>query len=331
MLRLLTLITLLLAATQSLAADRLPRLNIAPDSLTVSGISSGGYMAVQYQVAYSKSIAGAGVIAGGPWFCAQDTLSKALGECLKAADRAPDTAALVTAARTAAREQRIDDVAGLAGDRVWLFHGSRDETVGRPVTDALADFYAAFMDRKQIRYETNVPAAHGFPTLDAGIACSTASEPWINDCDYDAAGALLQQLYGPLAEPSKTNGGKLIAFDQARYASATARSSLAPIGYAFVPAPCATGEQCRLHVAFHGCRQGTEVVGRAFVNDAGYNRWAASNRIIVLYPQAKKSLFMPMNPQGCWDWWGYTGPDYATRDAAQMSSVRQMIEALGLR
>ena len=37
------------------------------DEITVSGLSSGGYMAVQYQVAHSSSVAGAGVIAGGPY------------------------------------------------------------------------------------------------------------------------------------------------------------------------------------------------------------------------------------------------------------------------
>jgi hypothetical protein len=52
---------------------------------------------------------------------------------------------------------------------------------------------------------------------------------------------------------------------------------------------------------------------------------------VVLYPQAAKSMFMPLNPQGCWDWWGYTGADYATRDGAQLVTVRRMLEALGLR
>ena len=33
--------------------------------ISVSGISSGGYFAVQFHIAYSKTIMGAGVVAGG--------------------------------------------------------------------------------------------------------------------------------------------------------------------------------------------------------------------------------------------------------------------------
>ena len=64
---------------------------------------------------------------------------------------------------------------------------------------------------------------------------------------------------------------------------------------------------------------------------AGYNRWADANRIVVLYPQAAQSLVAPFNPRGCWDWWGYSGADYAARSGAQLSSVHRMLAALGAR
>eukprot|EP00003_Mantamonas_plastica_P023955 TRINITY_DN439_c0_g1_i2.p2 TRINITY_DN439_c0_g1~~TRINITY_DN439_c0_g1_i2.p2 ORF type:complete len:111 (+),score=24.94 TRINITY_DN439_c0_g1_i2:162-494(+) len=43
--------------------------NIDTSNISVSGISSGGYMAVQYHVAYSRYVKGAAVFAGGPWEC----------------------------------------------------------------------------------------------------------------------------------------------------------------------------------------------------------------------------------------------------------------------
>jgi len=316
-------------AAPALAAEPLPRLELVPGSLTVSGVSSGGYMAVQYQVAHSASVAGAGIVAAGPWYCAQGSIATALGTCMKGEDPAPDAAALAALARQAAADGRIDAPAGLGDDRVWVFHGKRDDRVRRPVSDALVEFYRAFIPAGQIAYETGLDAVHGFPTLDAGMSCDTASEPWLNDCDYDAAGKLLAQLYGELRPPAEARGGKLLAFDQRRYAEPRTESSLAPFGYLFVPESCTKGSPCRVHVAFHGCRQGEEFVGRAFIEDAGYNRWAAANDIVVLYPQVAKSLFMPLNPQGCWDWWGYTGADYATRGGAQVESVRRMLEALG--
>ena len=87
-------------------------------------------------------------------------------------------------------------------------------------------------------------------------------------------------------------------------------------------------ERCRLHIAFHGCRQGADQGGEAFVRDAGYNRWADAHGLVVLYPQARRSLLLPMNPEGCWDWWGYSGARYAVRDGPQVGAVRAMVRAL---
>src|SRR5215207_10617338 len=39
--------------------------NLVPTAITVSGISSGGFFAHQFHVAYSKLVNGAGIIAGG--------------------------------------------------------------------------------------------------------------------------------------------------------------------------------------------------------------------------------------------------------------------------
>ena len=47
------------------AAVNLPALKIDKTQTTVSGLSSGGFMAAQFAVAYSATVAGAGIIAGG--------------------------------------------------------------------------------------------------------------------------------------------------------------------------------------------------------------------------------------------------------------------------
>jgi len=56
----------------------------------------------------------------------------------------------------------------------------------------------------------------------------------------------------------------------------------------------------------HGCAQTLADVDDDFVTKTGINEIAEANNIIVLYPQAKKSMITPSNPQGCWDWWGYS-------------------------
>ena len=47
---------------------KLPKLLVRKNSFTVSGISSGAYMAQQFAVAFSKTVSGTGVVAGGPYF-----------------------------------------------------------------------------------------------------------------------------------------------------------------------------------------------------------------------------------------------------------------------
>ena len=76
----------LLCCSMSLAAPPLPALSAQVQGITVSGISSGAYMAVQYQVARSKSVSGVGAIAGGPYECAAGSTWTALTRCMSPND-----------------------------------------------------------------------------------------------------------------------------------------------------------------------------------------------------------------------------------------------------
>jgi poly(3-hydroxybutyrate) depolymerase len=103
--------------------------------------------------------------------------------------------------------------------------------------------------------------------------------------------------------------------------------SMAEAGFVYVPPACRT-QRCKVHVAFHGCRQTTDDIEERFVREAGYNGWAEANRLIVLYPQAIKRYWGIYNPRGCWDWWGYTGAQYATKEGAQVRAVKSMLDRL---
>lgn len=328
MIRSVVLLVLLVSAGAG-AATPLPRLNLLPGSVTVSGVSSGGYMATQYQVAFSKEVVGAGIIGAGPWLCAQGVITRAMQDCLAGSPGGPDEQLLVAALRASAATGAVDDPSWLAPDRIWIFHGAKDMRIGAAVADSLLRFYKAFVPLQRIRFETRVPAAHGFPTLTDGGACDVDASPWILACGYDAAGEMLKYLYGDLVAPAAEPGGELREFAQSGYVEHGALASMAESGFVYLPKDCAAGARCRVHVVFHGCRQGIGFIGRSFAKQAGYNRWADANRIVVLYPQARKSFFWPVNPRGCWDWWGYSGADYASRTGAQLSAVRRMLTALG--
>jgi poly(3-hydroxybutyrate) depolymerase len=64
--RLLSLLLVALVCPIAGAADPLPSYNVDLGETSVSGISSGAYMAVQMGIAYSEIVTGVGVFAGGP-------------------------------------------------------------------------------------------------------------------------------------------------------------------------------------------------------------------------------------------------------------------------
>ena len=66
------LATIAIAVPASGSPAGLPQLDIT--GVYVTGVSSGGFMATQLQVAYSGVFDGAGVIAVGPYDCGQGTV-----------------------------------------------------------------------------------------------------------------------------------------------------------------------------------------------------------------------------------------------------------------
>ncbi len=289
--------------------------------LSVSGVSSGGYMAGQLHLAHSGTIRRVGIVAAGPYDCARGSMARALSLCANG-DGLTAAASLSRAAEHAAAG-RIDPPARLGEARVWLFHGELDNVVAAPVVAAARDFYRNWLPAAALRLVDDVRAVHGMPTLSSGAPCEQMAEPWLNACGYDAAGAMFAHLFEGDAARGRGDG-RLLRLDQSAHAGA----GFDETAFLYVPKACTADADCGLHVALHGCRQGAGFVGTAFATEAGYNEWADAYRVAVLYPQIAASRIAPMNPLGCWDWWGYTGEHYATRDGAQVRALKQMIDEL---
>jgi poly(3-hydroxybutyrate) depolymerase len=141
---------------------------------------------------------------------------------------------------------------------------------------------------------------------------------------------MLEHLYGPFAAGISSKPGELRTIDQAPYIAATDAKGLAARGWLYVPAACSgRGKpgRCRLHVVFHGCKQGASYLRDEFVRRSGYLAAADAGAVVMLFPQVEPG-FQPLNPNGCWDWWGYGGETYATRRGPQILAVRAMIDDL---
>lgn len=218
---------------------------------------------------------------------------------MKIIEGLPNVEGLVALTHEDATFGYIDAVNHLKDDRVYLFSGSADTVVHPTVMHSLRTYYQHFVASNNIVADFNIPAEHCIPTNEEyGEFCSSLSSPYIGVCEFDGARSALTTLYGELQPAVAPVDANLIRFSQTPYIEGI-ETSLADFGYIYVPTACAKGDvSCRLHISFHGCLQTEADIGNAYATKSGYNKWAESNNIIVLYPYTKKSKELPMNPNG---------------------------------
>lgn len=327
----------LLGCGSDAAQNTLPTLNLDPTRVSVAGLSAGAAMAQQVHFAYSDRLLGAGLIAGPPYGCAQGDLNTALGPCMKGEPNAPDPVKLAERAREMADAGKISALSGFDGDHVYVLHGSADVTVASEVTRASYAIYMALqrevaqppVRNMQLTWDNEREFGHAWPTLTTGVECATTQPPYIAACEFDASGEMLNAIYGAAPRDAVAAGGEVVSFDQNAFRPDGKDAYLADEGFLYLPNQCSAGAECGVVFAFHGCEQNAETLGQRFIDDIGLNRWADAYDLVVVYPQTRAS-FMPLNPKACWDWWGYSGPDYDTREGKQLKWLANVAASLGV-
>jgi len=316
------------------AATALPALNIDKTKISVSGLSSGAFMANQLGYAYSATFMGVAVFAGGPYMCAGHANYTA---CMYNASIGANQLSTMQADLNNWSGGADDALSNVARQKVFMWVGGADYTVGpNPMAAVRTQYTNNGVTAANLSFNQLASAGHTFPADFAGAgdnACGTTASPYVSNCGYDGAGAMFRQFYGTLAArndaPAAAN---YLQFDQAAYSAGN--PGMAATGWIYVPASCAGGASCKLHVALHGCLQNYAQIGNAFLQNTGYTRWADSNGIVVLFPQtqvdntsrstaASGSL---ANPNGCWDWIGWYGGNFAQKAGTQMAAIKAMVD-----
>lgn len=310
----LVICLVLLATTVAVAppagAASLSGYNIDPGRIAVTGVSSGGFMAVQLHVAYSGTFRAGGEVAGGLYWCAE-------GSSLRAGARGPclETPENLNVQRYIDRVKSTSDIdpwTNLTDDKVYLWQNALDATVDPPMGDKTKQFYDAFTNGAALRKD--VRSAHSWVTDDYGNACDKQGSPYINRCTVDMSGEMLHHWFGPLKPRVAQKAANLSAYDQPEgYAMTTTQ------GHLYAPESCRAGATCGLVVALHGCQMESSDIGDKFYVNSGLNTWAESNDLVVLYPQNKYST------SHCWDWWGYSGANYHERSGSQVKAVHNQV------
>ncbi|MDB5873123.1 MAG: putative poly(3-hydroxybutyrate) depolymerase precursor depolymerase [Ramlibacter sp.] len=325
----------MLASGAAQAVVALPKLNVDEAQTTVSGLSSGGFMANQLGYAYSATFKGVGVFAGGPFMCAGHSNYTA---CMY---NATVSSAMLSTMQTDLNNwsgNAIDPKANVGNQKIYMFVGTSDYTVGpNPMNAVQTQYNNNGVASANLQYVQRASTAHVFPTdfdSTGNNACSSSASPYISNCGYDGAKAAFTQFYGTLnARNDAPAAGNYIEFDQTAF---TTNAGVAPTGWVYVPANCAAGAVCKVHVALHGCQQNYATIGDKFVRNTGYTRWADTNSIIVLFPQTRVDSTSHQtsasgslaNSNGCWDWIGWYGTNFAQKAGTQMAAIKAMVDQL---
>ena len=327
-------LTMVVACVNAAAVMQLSKLNIV-GAPTVSGLSSGGFMAVQMHVAHSATFNGSSIFAAGPYFCAEGSFSFAEEKCMYYLMGGPDTDTLITYTNTQASKSLIDDPSNLQDDKIFIYSGSKDTVVNPKVVHALEDYYSAFVPSTNVVSNFKLASQHCIPTLNYGETCGQLKSPYIGDCAYDGAGTGLQQMLGTLSAPVAAKAENLFQFDQTEFFTGDGKPiCLDDTGYIYIPTACAAGgtTPCRLHMSFHGCSQDFASIGNDYANHAGFNTWAEANNIVVVYPYAIANPALS-NPNACWDWWGYTDASateitYTLQSGVQIKFAKGIVDTI---
>jgi poly(3-hydroxybutyrate) depolymerase len=344
---------------------RLRRYQVEPGKSSISGLSSGAFMTVQLHLAHSSQFCGAGIVAGGPYRCAEsfrdaaflteDAFEQsAINLCMNplTPHTAPNAEHLARLASATAGSGKINQISNLAGHRIYIFTGSNDNVVASVTVAQTRRFYELLgVNSKQIAYQDTSPAGHALLTNNPEDSpLCTNQPPWLNYGRFMQSHAILKHIHDDLQPASDRLTGRLLRFDQTEFSGNDPRACMSKFGYVYVPYAVEKGAPARVHIALHGCKQGHDYVnfvhgrpdsanqppyGNRYITTTGYNQIADSNNIIVLYPQVEgRDDEFAQNPDGCWDWWGYSSPsvdrpDYYSQNAIQIKAIYGMLSKLG--
>ena len=189
--------------------------------VSVSGVSSGAYMAAQLQVAFSETFMGVGSVAGGPYYCAEDMtdITAIKTKCMAGLGIVPgDYEPYRDKAIELAKNGQIDPVSKLGKTRAFIFNSIEDQVINPGLGYLSVLFFQYFSDDpgNNVAAWNAIPGyvgytvAHGLPTAmskfdayldeaDRGLPCAPANsqqypwfpnefyrgnDPWIYHCPY---------------------------------------------------------------------------------------------------------------------------------------------------
>lgn len=323
----------------TLPLEKLPRLN-AQEKVSLAGFSSGAFTAVNYQIAYSNNVSKVAIISGGAYNCGKD-FEHVKTHCLnpKSENMLPTFEHQQTIIKNFANQKLIDNPDNLKNHKVWLYAAKNDQTVNFLVMQNLNDFYNNIFQKNSDNQKQFVITENDNHVWVSNLAKNTCeikgTPPYVNYCNgYDMAENYLKFLFSNQVSNDKNKNikGRFIKFSQSDIQQKynIKNAEMADEGFAFIPKQCESKDNvekstCAIHFVLHGCSQSADMVDNNFVYQSGVWQYATNYNLIVVYPQTKKT---EKNPYSCWDFYAFTGENYATNKAPQLQTLNAIAKEL---
>jgi len=189
------LVRLIKPKNEAFLAEKLD-ISINPKTITVSGLSSGGYMPGQFHLAHSAHIKGVAIFSAGPYFCSQGKVEKASTDCMANPENL-DIAYLQGIAEQHEKLGLLDSLENLKNSKVFISIGLKDTRVLPGVSEKMLNFYEILQVTK---IKTNILAEseHAYPTDNkANNPCGNLGSPFINYCGFPGALNALKFIGNP--------------------------------------------------------------------------------------------------------------------------------------
>ena len=305
------------------AAVELPALQLDKTQTTVSGLSSGGYMAVQLHVAFPRCLPRGGRGGGRAVLCAEGSVANATGRCMASpCDAFPP--ARWWHHQHLGKPGVVDPVSP-AKLQVYLFSGSVDSVVKTGAMDALKTLHNSFVPAANVVYKrTSRPSTPGDRRLrqrllgqGARPTSTTATSTWLNcHAGSTCTGRSTRAARSPARE-------QLCREFKAKQLHQQPRHGQQWLGLHAAGLP--GGATCRLHVALHGCKQNVSDVRQQFVRNTGFNRWAGNQQHRGAVPADQHRRHQQLLGLG-----GVTTVPTTPKTGPQMAAIKAMVDRLGV-
>jgi hypothetical protein len=183
----------------------------------------------------------------------------------------------------------------LINDKIYILKQNLDIVVVPGVADKTIEFYNHYTATANIK-NISINAEHSWVTDNWRSNCTYLGFLYINNCGVDVAGDSLKHVFGEM-NPRNLNinpKDNIVQFDQSHYTIVhPLLISMANIGYLYIPKSCYSNK-CKLLIFFTGCGMDNIDDPDAFDERTGYNYWADTNNIVILFPQMRKTVLSPM-------------------------------------